>query len=127
MHGHITSLAVARTHRKLGLASRLMNAAREHPLMPGGLQGHRRLSNSCAAFARELPGFVEGRGRYSGVQGSHQAHSSPPGPAPPPLLPAPAAADNAMQEVFGAHYSSLHVRVGNKAALHLYKETLGYQ
>ena len=23
-HGHITSLAVARTHRKLGLASRLM-------------------------------------------------------------------------------------------------------
>ncbi len=35
-------------------------------------------------------------------------------------------ADNAMQEVFGAHYSSLHVRVGNKGALHLYKETLGY-
>lgn len=38
-----------------------------------------------------------------------------------------AAADNAMQEVFGAHYSSLHVRVGNKGALHLYKETLGYE
>lgn len=32
-----------------------------------------------------------------------------------------------MQEVFGAHYSSLHVRVGNKGALHLYKETLGYE
>ena len=30
MHGHITSLAVARTHRKLGLATKLMNAAREH-------------------------------------------------------------------------------------------------
>ena len=28
-HGHITSLAVARSHRKLGLASRLMQAARE--------------------------------------------------------------------------------------------------
>ena len=27
-HGHITSLAVARTHRKLGIATRLMNAAR---------------------------------------------------------------------------------------------------
>lgn len=26
VHGHITSLAVARTHRKLGLASRLMDA-----------------------------------------------------------------------------------------------------
>ena len=30
MHGHITSLAVARTHRKLGLATKLMTAAREH-------------------------------------------------------------------------------------------------
>ena len=29
MHGHITSLAVARTHRKLGLATKLMTAARE--------------------------------------------------------------------------------------------------
>jgi peptide alpha-N-acetyltransferase len=27
-HGHITSLAVARTHRKLGLATRLMESAR---------------------------------------------------------------------------------------------------
>lgn len=27
-HGHITSLAVARSHRKLGLATKLMNAAR---------------------------------------------------------------------------------------------------
>ncbi len=31
MHGHITSLAVARTHRKLGLATKLMTAAREFP------------------------------------------------------------------------------------------------
>ena len=28
-HGHITSLAVARTHRKLGLASKLMQSARK--------------------------------------------------------------------------------------------------
>ena len=27
-HGHITSLSVARTHRKLGLATKLMTAAR---------------------------------------------------------------------------------------------------
>ena len=60
-HGHITSLSVARTHRKLGLATTLMTAA------------HR-----------------------------------------------------AMQEVFGAKYASLHVRVSNKGAFHLYKETLGY-
>lgn len=32
VHGHITSLAVARTHRKLGLATKLMSAAREHSL-----------------------------------------------------------------------------------------------
>ncbi len=31
-----------------------------------------------------------------------------------------------MEEVFGASFSSLHVRVGNKAAFHLYNETLGY-
>jgi hypothetical protein len=29
VHGHITSLAVARTHRKLGIATRLMEASRE--------------------------------------------------------------------------------------------------
>lgn len=61
-HGHITSLAVARSHRKLGVASKLMTQ-------------------------------------------THQA----------------------MESVFGAEYVSLHVRVSNKAALHLYKETLGYQ
>lgn len=61
-HGHITSLAVARTHRKLGLASKLMQAA-------------------------------------------HQA----------------------MAETFGAKYCSLHVRVSNQAAIHLYTQTLGYE
>lgn len=61
-HGHITSLSVARTHRKLGLASKLMKAA------------HR-----------------------------------------------------AMMDSFGAKYASLHVRVSNKAAFHLYTTTLGYE
>ena len=35
-------------------------------------------------------------------------------------------ADRAMQEVFGARYSSLHVRVTNRGAFHLYSESLGY-
>ena len=29
VHGHITSLSVLRSHRKLGIASRLMDAARK--------------------------------------------------------------------------------------------------
>lgn len=31
-----------------------------------------------------------------------------------------------MVETFGAHYISLHVRVSNKAAIHLYTKTLGF-
>ena len=61
-HGHITSLSILRSHRKLGLATKLMRAAQ-----------------------------------------------------------------TAMHEVFGAKYVSLHVRQSNKAALHLYKETLRYK
>lgn len=38
-HGHITSLAVARTHRKLGLATRLMTAARELLCRVRGVDG----------------------------------------------------------------------------------------
>lgn len=62
VHGHITSLAVARSHRKLGIATRLMQA-------------------------------------------SHIA----------------------MQDVFGAKFVSLHVRVTNKGAHHLYTKSLGYK
>jgi peptide alpha-N-acetyltransferase len=35
--------------------------------------------------------------------------------------------EQAMQEVFGAEYVSLHVRKSNRAAFHLYTETLGYK
>ena len=62
VHGHITSLAVLRTHRKLGIAAKLMNAAHD-----------------------------------------------------------------AMQGVFEAKYCSLHVRVSNAAAIHLYVDILGYE
>ncbi len=60
-HGHITSLAVLRTHRKMGIATKLMQ----------------------------------------------QAHAR-------------------MQEAFGSTYCSLHVRYTNRAAYHLYSQTLGY-
>ena len=62
MHGHITSLAVLRSHRKLGLATRLMLAA-EHDMV----------------------------------------------------------------ECFDAEYVSLHVRKSNRAAFHLYSETLNFK
>ncbi|KAF9880772.1 n-acetyltransferase complex ard1 subunit [Colletotrichum karsti] len=61
-HGHITSLSVMRTHRRLGIAEKLM--------------------------------------RQSQL---------------------------AMVETFGAQYVSLHVRVSNNAAIHLYRDTLGFK
>lgn len=61
-HGHITSLAVKRTHRRLGLAQKLMDQA-----------------------------------------------------------------FRAMVENFGAKYVSLHARKSNRAALHLYSNTLNFQ
>jgi ribosomal protein S18 acetylase RimI-like enzyme len=61
-HGHITSLAVLRTHRKRGIATMLMQRSQ-----------------------------VE------------------------------------MEHVFGAKFVSLHVRKSNRAAFHLYNETLKYE
>ncbi|XP_041037390.1 N-alpha-acetyltransferase 10, partial [Carcharodon carcharias] len=61
-HGHITSLAVKRSHRRLGLAQKLMDQA-----------------------------------------------------------------SRAMIENFNARYVSLHVRKSNRAALHLYSNTLNFQ
>ena len=39
----------------------------------------------------------------------------------------PTCADQAMADVFDAEYVSLHVRVTNKGAFHLYTRTLGYE
>ena len=86
MHGHITSLALARTHRKLGLATKLMKAARTF----------------LCVFSLHI---VDTLHSYSYIY---------------------TCTDRAMDEVFGAKYSSLHVRVGNKGAFHLYHETLQY-
>ncbi|KAF2461341.1 acyl-CoA N-acyltransferase [Lineolata rhizophorae] len=60
-HGHITSLSVMRTHRRLGLAEKLMRQSQR-----------------------------------------------------------------AMAETYGASYVSLHVRISNVAALHLYRDTLKF-
>ena len=62
MHGHITSISVLRSHRKLGIATKLMRASQ---------------------FA--------------------------------------------MRTIYDAEYCSLHVRVGNRAAIALYKDTLGFE
>jgi peptide alpha-N-acetyltransferase len=62
VHCHITSLAVLRSHRKMGLATKLMKATQQ-----------------------------------------------------------------AMVDVYDADYVSLHVRVGNRAALTLYRDILGYE
>ncbi|KAI9738459.1 MAG: N-terminal acetyltransferase A complex catalytic subunit ard1 [Claussenomyces sp. TS43310] len=61
-HGHITSISVMRTHRRLGIAEKLMRQS-----------------------------------------------------------------EQAMVESFNAQYVSLHVRVSNVAALHLYRDTLGFK
>jgi N-alpha-acetyltransferase 10/11 len=61
-HGHITSLSVMRTHRRLGIAEKLMRMSQR-----------------------------------------------------------------AMAEVFNANHVSLHVRMSNSAALHLYRDTLGFE
>jgi ribosomal protein S18 acetylase RimI-like enzyme len=53
-HGHITSLAVARTHRKLGLATRLMQATREFKVHRG-LQEVYRHSLCCTKLQVEVP------------------------------------------------------------------------
>ena len=53
-HGHITSLAVLRTHRKLGLATKLMNAAQRAMQTVGAICRHR----SSPLYARLSEGHV---------------------------------------------------------------------
>lgn len=43
------------------------------------------------------------------------------------LKPSPFNPELAMVETFGAQYVSLHVRVSNQAAIHLYRDTLGFK
>lgn len=103
-HGHVTSISVLRNYRRLGLANKLMQLS--------------RASFMCARVGREcLPGAVhrvdlpaQSRRRDSAADTacSHRA-------------------EHAMKTVYGASMVSLHVRKTNRAALALYKDTLGFE
>ncbi|RFU73789.1 n-acetyltransferase complex ard1 subunit [Trichoderma arundinaceum] len=84
-HGHITSLSVMRTHRRLGIAEKLMRQSRMFSKLVLYLHGIFVLAN---------------------VMGQLEL---------------------AMVETFQAKYVSLHVRVSNVAARHLYEDTLGFR
>ena len=88
-HGHITSLSVMRTHRRLGLAEKLMRQSRKH--------------NTCQSARNQTCFFFQFL-----------------------ILLKLDPTERAMAETFNAHYVSLHVRVSNTAALHLYRNTLGF-
>lgn len=107
VHGHITSLAVARTHRKLGVATKLMEAARA---------SHTHSSCFLIIVLQTRTSF-----RTSEIGDLCEYWQCP------TCIGASFVADRAMEEVFGSVYASLHVRVMNKGAFHLYTETLGYQ
>lgn len=99
-HGHITSLSVMRTHRRLGIAEKLMRQSRWSPF-------------PSPIFSASTP---SSKVRY----------------ASPQLLTISACArcvrtEQAMVETFHAQYVSLHVRVSNAAAIHLYRDTLGFK
>ncbi len=44
-HGHITSLSVMRTHRRLGLAEKLMRQSRAYYFVPRALRSHKEVVN----------------------------------------------------------------------------------
>lgn len=44
-----------------------------------------------------------------------------------PLIKMLSSAEEAMSEIYGAEYVSLHVRKSNKAAIGLYRDTLGFE
>lgn len=90
-HGHITSLSVMRTHRRLGIAEKLMRQSRTF--------------SSLAASSSSSSWLALTRGARGGAN---------------------VAAELAMVEAFQAKYVSLHVRVSNVAARHLYEDTLGF-
>lgn len=54
MHGHITSLSVLRSHRKLGIASRLMEAARR-PSLNAPPKAYRHASSRVSLLSEAMP------------------------------------------------------------------------
>jgi len=107
-HGHITSLAVLRTYRKCGIATKLMQASRksqEEEGREGGRQGRQGREGRII-----LSTFVH--------LNSHLLSSQ---------IYAYGNTERCMVETFDAQYVSLHVRKSNRAAIHLYTQTLGYE
>lgn len=78
-HGHVTSISVLRSYRRLGLAKKLMVQSREC---------YRLLNNKIST--------------HTHIQ------------------------EEAMSTIYRAAYVSLHVRRSNRAALGLYRDTLGF-
>jgi ribosomal protein S18 acetylase RimI-like enzyme len=97
-HGHITSLSVMRTHRRLGIAEKLMRQSRMY-----------YLHLLCCHHATVNAGEERGISLTSTVADTRTW------------------AERAMVETFNAQYVSLHVRVSNNAALRLYRDTLGFK
>lgn len=82
IHGHVNSISVLRSYRRLGLAKKLMLRSREY-------------------FSAHVASYL------SSTMGR--------------------ASEDAMATVYKAAYVSLHVRKSNKAAIGLYKDTLGFE
>ncbi|KAJ6112702.1 N-terminal acetyltransferase A complex catalytic subunit ard1 [Penicillium capsulatum] len=104
-HGHITSISVMRTHRRLGIAERLMRMSRKLILsislicffFPCGLSGSVYVYLCLVLTLALVETWILTR------------------------------TERAMAESHRAHFVSLHVRVSNKAALRLYRDTLGFE
>ena len=88
-HGHVTSISVLRSYRRLGLAKRLMIQSRES-----------RSRHPAHLYFCPLP-LPYDADKYASVE-------------------------EAMATVYKAAYVSLHVRKSNRAALGLYRDTLGF-
>ena len=96
-HGHVVSISVLRSYRRLGLAKRLMIQSRTCFLSPAHLQP--RLAGQSPAL----------RGN---------CHIG---------LTCILNVEQAMAEAYNASYVMLHVRKSNRAAIGLYRDTLGFR
>lgn len=105
-HGHVTSISVLRNYRRLGLANKLMQLSRASLMCARG--GRERLPGAVHRVVLRLQAVATTRPPSSRPRESHRA-------------------EHAMKTVYGASMVSLHVRKTNRAALALYKDTLGFE
>lgn len=118
-HGHITSLSVMRTYRRLGLAEKLMRQSRMS-LFPPPESG---ILNP--ALLDPDPGILSKYPRYQFLCflffAVNFSRSCSEGKLRQRLM-----VERAMVENYDAKYVSLHVRKSNRAALSLYRDTLKF-